>query len=146
MWMKTASSLKGAAKAAASAAFHACSSCFTRSPSARSSAVMTASITSIDHEHLETGAFGATAEEPLGGSLEVGRLGVRDVEKLLRIAIHQREPGALDLHHDAVTGAESVQHVGHPELDLLLFAGREGLGVRQAVAELAAEGLAPHEL
>ena len=38
--------------------------------------------------------------------------------ELLRIARDQREPGALNLHHDAVAFAERVHNAGHHVRDL----------------------------
>src|SRR5580704_4492672 len=40
----------------------------------------------------------------LGGFFEVRCLGLRDVRKYLRVTIGQREPAALNLHHDAMPG------------------------------------------
>src|ERR1700687_4556639 len=37
--------------------------------------------------------------------------------ELLRVARHQREPGALDLHHDAMASLERVHDAGHHERD-----------------------------
>ena len=43
---------------------------------------------------------------------EILGLGEHDVRyEGLRVAIVEREPGGLDLHHDAVAGEERVAHV-----------------------------------
>ena len=48
------------------------------------------------------------------------RLGIRNVGKRLRIAIRQRKPRALHLHHDAVAAAEGVKNIGHRKVDIRL--------------------------
>ena len=84
--------------------------------------------------------------DTLGSFNEVGGLGVGNVYEGLGIAVGQREPGTLDLHYDAVATAEGMVHVLERGVDLFHFAGSEGFGLFEAVAELAAEGLAAHEL
>ncbi len=74
------------------------------------------------------------------------RLGrVVDVAEGLRVAVDDREPRALDLHHDPVTLAEAVELVAQVELDRRDRTGDEGLGLREAISELAAEHLAGEE-
>src|SRR5690348_7795381 len=82
----------------------------------------------------------------LGGLLEVGGPCIIDVHVFLGIAVGQREPAALHLHHDAVAAAEGMADVGHGVIDFLHLAGRERLGFFVAVAEAAAHQLPAHEL
>src|SRR5207247_1191445 len=87
----------------------------------------------------------AGAVDPLRGLLEIGGGRARDVDERLRVAVHEGEPRALDVDHDAVPPAEGVAHVGHAESDRLRLAGFEGLRLLEAPAELPAEGLAPQD-
>jgi hypothetical protein len=52
---------------------------------------------------------------PLYGHFEVGRLGAINIDERLWVAVHEREPGALHLHHDFVAAEESVIDVGQLE-------------------------------
>src|SRR5262249_390962 len=70
--------------------------------------------------------------------VEIGFLGVVDVHERLGIAVHQWEPAALNLHHDAVARAEGVVAVLQPELHARRLTGGERLGFLKAIAELAA--------
>ena len=65
---------------------------------------------------------------------------------VLWVAVSQREPRALHLHHDAVAAAEGVIDVWHGEVDLFDFSRRERLRLFKAVAEFSAEWLASHQL
>jgi hypothetical protein len=47
----------------------------------------------------------------LAGGLEVFRAGRVDIDELLRVAVEQREPRALNLHHQPVARAEHVADV-----------------------------------
>src|SRR5436309_14094325 len=69
-----------------------------------------------------------------------------NIYKRLRITIDQRKPGALDLHHGAMTAAESVEDVGHGELNLRDLPRFEWFGLLKAVAELSAKNVAAHKL
>jgi len=62
----------------------------------------------IDLEYLDPRSVGPPTKNTFRGFFEIRWLGIRYVQKLLRIAINQREPGALDLHHDAMARAERV--------------------------------------
>lgn len=84
--------------------------------------------------------------DPLRGFYEVRRLGVGNIDELLRIAVGERKPRTLNLHQDTVTATESVVNVLHYEVDLLDFAGREGFGLCKAAAEFPAKRFAPHKL
>ena len=77
---------------------------------------------------------------------EILRLGIRNVGEGLRIAIGEREPRALHLHHDAMAAAESVEEIGHGEVDVRFLARRQWLGLLPALAELCAEGFAAQQL
>jgi uncharacterized membrane protein len=90
---------------------------------------------SFQYEHTQMRAVRSTTIHALHRLLEIRWTGIRNIQELLRIPIDQREPRALDLHHDAVTGAERVQHIRHPKLNLLRLARREWLGLGQALPE-----------
>ena len=85
-------------------------------------------------------------EHGVGGFLVVGGDGFVDVHEHLGIAVHEGEPGALELHHDAVALLEGVEDVVHGPGHAGGLAGGEGRGVFEAVAELAAHDLAAHQL
>src|ERR1035437_6400431 len=82
----------------------------------------------------------------MGRFVEIRLAGGVDVHKGLGIAVHQGEPGALHLNHDTVSTAESMQNVGHTELNLADLAWLEGFRLFEAVPELAAEDIATHKL
>src|SRR4051794_27017756 len=84
--------------------------------------------------------------DAFGGFDEVRRFGMRDIDKGLRIAVNEREPGTLDLDHDAMALAERVGNVGHLEGDAVGLAGLEGDAAFEAFAEAAAERFAANEL
>src|SRR5262245_39342258 len=94
----------------------------------------------------EFGAVGGAVVDVLGGFLEVGGEGLGDLHELLRIAVGEGEPRTLHLDHDAVTRAEGVGDVGHGEGDAIRFAGLEGDGLFEALAEFTAEGFAAYQL
>ncbi len=83
----------------------------------------------LKHQHFHTAGRIFLAKYLLGGLLELLRLGIGNVGEGLRIAIGQREPGALDLDHDAMAAAKGVVEIGHGEIDLGLLAGRQRLGL-----------------
>jgi len=76
---------------------------------------------------------------------EIRSPAVPDVDELLGIAFGKREPGALHLHHDAVSGAEGMGDVRHPERHPRRNTGRKRLGTRETAAIAAAHDVAPHE-
>ena len=49
----------------------------------------------------------------------------------LRVAVDERKPGALHLHHQAVAFAEGVHEVLHGEGHGRYLVGREGLGLEK---------------
>src|ERR1017187_7648713 len=98
------------------------------------------------HSHHNPRSLPGGVIHALSSFHKVSGLGVRDIYEGLRIAVGEREPRALDLHHDAVAATERVVDVLHGEVDLFHLAGREGLGPFETVAKLSAERLAPHQL
>src|SRR5664279_5925304 len=78
--------------------------------------------------------------------VEIRLAGSRDIHKGLRIAVHEGEPGALQLNHNTVATAESVENVRHNELNLADLARFEWFRLLEAVAEFAAEHVAAHKL
>ena len=69
-----------------------------------------------------------------------------DLHELLRIAIGQREPRALDLQHDAMSRAEGVRDIGHVEGDAVGLGPARTQRLLEALAVLAAERLSPYKL
>ena len=66
-------------------------------------------------------------EDLLSSLLEFLRLGVGNICKGLRIAVRQREPRALHLHHNAVSTAEGVKDIGHRKIEIGLFAWKQAV-------------------
>ena len=64
-----------------------------------------------------------------------------NVAKRLRIAIEQRKPSALDLHHHAMAGPERVTHIRKGPLKLSDLSGFEWFWFVITFAELASERL-----
>src|SRR6188474_2075953 len=71
--------------------------------------------------------------DALSGFLEIGLTRFVNVDKLLWIAIDEREPGALYLHHDSVANLKRVVHVRHCELNLRYLVGNHCLGLFKTV-------------
>src|ERR1700730_5681685 len=86
------------------------------------------------------------AVNALGGFYEVGFRGVGNIYKLLRVAIDQGKPSALDLYHDAMAAAKRVIDVGQGKVQRSRLVGGERLGLFEAVAELSTEWLAADQL
>jgi len=59
----------------------------------------------------------------------------------LRIAVVERKPGGLDLHHDAVTGQEDVVGGGKGEAIEQRLVRRDGLGCFEILAVPATENI-----
>src|SRR6202522_4487433 len=74
-------------------------------------------------------------------------LGLRgiDILELLRIAINEREPSALHLHHDPVTLLECVVNVQQREVDARGLTGLHGGRLAEASAKFAPHDIAAHE-
>src|SRR5450432_3408272 len=99
------------------------------------------------HPHLDARPrLAAAPEDTLDCLLKIARLGLRDVDERLRIAVGQWEPTALDLHHDPMSGTERMAYIRHDEIDRVGLARRKRFGLRKAPAILAAEGLPAHQL
>src|ERR1700674_3080252 len=80
--------------------------------------------------------------DALDGFAKVARLGPKDVgNESLRIAVVQREPGRLDLDHDAVAGEEDVVCRGKREAVKERLVRRDGLGHFKTLAIAAAEDI-----
>src|ERR1700689_2659089 len=82
----------------------------------------------------------------LRGLHEIGRFCVWYVQEGLRIAIREREPGTLNLHHDAMAAAKSMIHVLHREGHFFNFARDERLRNLKTVAKFSAERFSAHQL
>ena len=52
-----------------------------------------------------------------------------NIFKLLWVPVHQGEPTALHLHHDAVSLAERMKDIGHRVLNLRDFARHKGFRI-----------------
>src|SRR5437016_9462150 len=96
------------------------------------------------HTNLRTGL--RRAIDPLRCLLKVFFARLVNVAKFLRIAVHEREPRALHLHHDAMTASEGVIGIRQDPFDLRHFSRFKRLGLREAVAELAPHGFAADQL
>ncbi len=69
-----------------------------------------------------------------------------DIAEFLRVAIHQRKPTALHLHHNPVASAKGVTNVRHGPIDARSLSGAKWLRLFVTIAELAPHWLAAHEL
>ena len=63
-----------------------------------------------------------------------------NLHELLRIAIREGKPTALNLHHDAVSGAECVCDVRHGEGDAVGLSARSGTGFSKLLRNLPRNG------
>ena len=84
--------------------------------------------------------------DALCGFPKILRFGGGYVDKGLWVAIYQWEPGTLYLDHNAMTAAESVQHVGHRELNFCYFAWIKWFRFLEAVAKSTSENISADEL
>src|SRR5262245_31168176 len=90
-----------------------------------------AALTQIGHRRVQT----AGTINALRGLLKILRPRLWNINKLLRIAINQREPRTLDLNHHPMPASESVINIGHLEVDRGWLIGRHRFGLFKAVAE-----------
>src|SRR5574340_257934 len=89
-----------------------------------------------------TGSSRLAAKDPLPRRHVILILGLEDiVHELLRIAVDQREPRALHLHHDLVSLQEGMVVGVQAEPVLQRLVRRDGLRLLKAVAEASAEDL-----
>ncbi len=68
-----------------------------------------------------------------------------DIHELLRVAVHQRKPAALDLDHQPVALLKGVRHIGKFVFNTLYFIGLESFGLLKTIAETAAHHLATNQ-
>src|SRR5690349_13387536 len=74
------------------------------------------------------------------------RLGAVNIAKCLRIAVHQRKPAALELHHDPVSAAESVADVRHGPFHARDFVWLERFRAIIPISVLAAHRFSSNQL
>ena len=83
------------------------------------------------------------AEDSLGGGFEIGFLRLEDIwDVTLGIPVDYGEPGALDLHHDAVSFQKNVVVAGKGDLIVLDGVGGHRLGFLKAVPVAATQDVA----
>src|SRR3954452_5368616 len=82
----------------------------------------------------------------LGSFFEIFRLRVRYLGECLRITIHQREPRALYLDHNAVPTAERMVHIRHGEIEFGCLSRLQGLRLLPAIAEFRPHRLSANKL
>ena len=81
-----------------------------------------------DHRQFDEARLARRVVDPLRGFSIILRLGPEDVvDEGLRIAVVEREPARLNLHHDAVARQEDVVRRGQGEAVEQRLAGRDGL-------------------
>src|SRR5579863_6163210 len=100
----------------------------------------------MHHRDGDAGGQLCRAVDPLGSFLKIRRLCFIDFHEFLRVAVHQGEPRALDLHHNAMAATKGLEDIEKLEFHLVWLAGLKWHGVLEALAELTAEGLASHKL
>src|SRR6266516_6789336 len=86
------------------------------------------------------------AIDPLGCLPKIFLARLVNVAKLLRVAVHEREPRALHLHHDAITAPEGVIRIRQDPFDSGHFSRFKRFGLREAVAEFAPHDFASDQL
>src|ERR1700744_5190554 len=77
--------------------------------------------------------------------LEIAVIGGINVYKFLRIPVDEREPGALDLDHQAVSFLKGMGDIGNGPFDRLHLAGSKGNRFFEAFAEAAAHDLGMYQ-
>src|ERR1700722_2604987 len=82
----------------------------------------------------------------LGSLLKIFGFGLRNIFKSLWIAVDQRKPRALDLHHDAMAATESVIDAGQIEIDRGRLIRHERLRLFKTIAKFRAVRLAANQL
>src|SRR4029434_6348286 len=92
------------------------------------------------HRRIQT----ARTINALRGLLKVLRPRLWNIDKLLRIAINQGEPGTLDLNHNPMSTPECVINIGHLEVDRGWLIRRHRLGLFKTVSKICAKKLAIH--
>src|SRR5215813_14239069 len=103
------------------------------------------SLLGLQHANLQMRRKFRRTIDPLRGLLEVLVFGLIDVHELLRIAVDQREPSALDMDHYSMALLESVIDVGHREGNVRNFVRLHRLRLRPTIAVFRAHRLAPHQ-
>src|SRR5579862_6516144 len=94
----------------------------------------------LDHRQIDEARDSADVENALRRLLIV--LGAREedvVDVGLRIAVVERKPARLDLHHQTMAGQKHVIHLRQREAVLLHLAGGYRARVAQALAIASAE-------
>jgi len=101
-----------------------------------------------DQWEFDEGGLAGGVVDALGGFAKIGGLGPKGVrDESLRIAIVEREPGGLDLHHDAVAGQKNVIGGGEREAVEERLVWREGFRRFETFAVVAAKNVGgDHEL
>jgi hypothetical protein len=79
------------------------------------------------------------------GFFKIAGIASRDIDKGLRVQVHEGEPAALHLYHDAVSFFKSVGDLVEVEGDFRNLSGNERLGLFIAVAEFTAEDIRPDQ-
>src|SRR5215510_3141180 len=91
------------------------------------------------------GPIGGTVHT-LGRILKVGVASPEDIrDKRLRIAVHERKPGGLNLQHDPMAFLKRVIHVWQRERDLGDLARLHRFGLVVAAAEAGAKRFTAHK-
>src|ERR1700759_2981149 len=86
------------------------------------------------------------AIDPFGGFLEISRLRPVDVTKNLWVAVVKRKPGALHLHHDAMTALKRMEDIRHHPFDLREFTRHKRLRFFETVSKLPTHRFTPDQL
>src|SRR4030081_3244133 len=97
-----------------------------------------------DHRQIDGTRRALGMKDPLRGLAVVAGFGEEDVRYVgLGVAVVEREPARLDLHHDAVARQKHMVHVRQCELVALHLARRNGTGMDQSLAVPSAEDVNP---
>src|SRR5882762_10324678 len=92
-----------------------------------------------DHRQIDEARRAPRMEDPLRGLAVVAGFGKKNVRHVgLWVAVVEREPARLDLHHDAVARQKHMVHVRQCELVALHLTRRNGTGMDQTLAVTSA--------
>ena len=87
----------------------------------------------VHQRHFKRGIVAGAGVDGDGGRLIVGGLGFHDVgHEGLRVAVIEREPGALDFDHHRVAGLEDVINIVQREFVFVHGTGRKRGGMVEA--------------
>ena len=101
---------------------------------------------SVDDRETYTRRRITGATDALRSFLKILRLSPRDVEEQLRVSVHERKPGTLNLHHDLMALTKRVTDVRHVEFDLGELTRHHRFGILETISKLRSKRFSPDKL